>query len=125
MSYMKRILIVDDDEGPLSALQEALEIYYNILSAQTIQSAEALLEGKDETIDLVISDYHLGKSGTANDLINHIRTHKYLQVRNLPIVIISADKDQKWFIESQNCDFMLKPFKIKQLLEIIQSKIGE
>ncbi len=122
---MKRILIVDDDEGPLSALQEALEVFYKISAAQTIQSAEAILEGKSETIDLIISDYHLGKSGTANDLINHIRTHKYLQVRNLPILIISADKDQKWFIESQNCSFILKPFKINQLLEEIKEKIGE
>jgi len=122
---MKRILIVDDDEGPLSALQEALEIYYDITSAQTIQSAEAILESKDQSIQMIISDYHLGKSGTANDLINHIRTHKFLQVRNLPILIISADKDQKWFIESQKCDFMLKPFKINQLLEIIRGKIGE
>jgi DNA-binding NtrC family response regulator len=122
---MKRILIVDDDEGPLSALQEALETYYDITTAQTIQSAQVILEEKIQAIDLLISDYHLGKSGTANDLINHIRTHKYLQVRNLPIIIISADMAQKWFIESQDCSFMLKPFKINQLLGIIKEKIGE
>ena len=122
---MKRILIVDDDEGPLSALQDALEGYYDITAAQTIQPAQMMLEDKEHSIDLVISDYHLGKSGTANDLVNHIRTHPYLKVRNLPIIIISADKDQKWFVESQNCNFMLKPFKIVQLLEIIREKIGE
>jgi DNA-binding NtrC family response regulator len=122
---MKRILIVDDDEGPLSALQDALEVYYDITAAQTIQSAQSVLDERDQAIDLVISDYHLGKSGTANDLVNHIRTHQFLKVRNLPIIIISADKDQKWFVESQNCNFMLKPFKIIQLLEIIREKIGE
>ncbi len=109
----------------MSALQDALEVYYDVTAAQTIQSAQMMLDDKEHSIDLVISDYHLGKSGTANDLVNHIRTHQYLKVRNLPIIIISADKDQKWFVESQNCNFMLKPFKIVQLLEIIREKIGE
>ncbi|HEY9187544.1 MAG TPA: response regulator [Bacteroidota bacterium] len=122
---MKRILIVDDDEGPLSALQEALESSYSIVTAQTIQAAQEILENKEELVDLIISDYHLGKSGTANDLINHIRTHKYLRVRNLPIIIISADRDQKWFIESQNCTFILKPFKLAQLMQTINEKLGE
>lgn len=122
---MKRILIVDDDEGPLSALQEALEVYYSIIPAQTLHSAMSILESKDEAIDMVITDYHLGKSGTANDLIHHVRTHMYLQVRNLPILVITADKDQKYFIESQQCEFMTKPFKLAQLLESIKNKIGE
>jgi DNA-binding NtrC family response regulator len=122
---MKKILIVDDDEGPLSALQEALEVYYNIIGAQTLNSAVSTLESKEETVDMVITDYHLGKSGTANDLIHHIRTHMFLQVRNLPILVITADKSQKYFIESQNCEFMTKPFKLSQLLESIKNKIGE
>lgn len=122
---MKKILIVDDDEGILEALQETLETSYEILPAHTIQAAQEILENKDEVIDLILSDYHVGKSGTANDLINHVRTHKYLQVRRLPIIVISADRDQKWFIESQNCTFILKPFKVSQLIQTIQEKIGE
>ena len=122
---MRKILIVDDDEGPLSALQEALEAYYSITVAQTLNSAVSILESKEQDIDMVITDYHLGKSGTANDLINHIRTHMFLKVRNLPILVITADKSQKYFIESQHCDFMTKPFKLAQLLECIKNKIGE
>ena len=122
---MRTILIVDDDEGPLSALQEALEAYYTIVATQTLNSAISTLESKESTIDMVITDYHLGKSGTANDLIHHIRTHMYLKVRNLPILVITADKSQKYFIETQNCEFMTKPFKLAQLLESIKNKIGE
>jgi DNA-binding NtrC family response regulator len=122
---MKKILIVDDDEGPLSALQEALEAYYTITGAQTLNSAMSVLESKDEAVDMVITDYHLGKSGTANDLIHYIRTHTFIKVRNLPILVISADKSQKYFIETQNCEFMTKPFKLAQLLESIKNKIGE
>jgi len=122
---MKRILIVDDDEGPLSALQEALEEYYTIVATQTTNSAMSILESKEEVIDMVITDYHIGKSGTANDLINYIKTHMYIKVRNLPILVITADKSQKYFIESQNCEFMTKPFKLAQLLEVIKNKIGE
>jgi DNA-binding NtrC family response regulator len=122
---MKKILIVDDDEGPLSALQEALEAYYTIVAAQTLNSAISILESKERAIDMVITDYHLGKSGTANDLIHHIKTHMYLKVRNLPILVITADKSQKYFIETQNCEFMTKPFKLAQLLESIKNKIGE
>lgn len=122
---MKRILIVDDDEGPLSALQEALEEYYTIVATQTINSAMSMLESKEEVIDMVITDYHIGKSGTANDLINYIKTHMYIKVRNLPVLVITADKSQKYFIESQNCEFMTKPFKLVQLLETIKNKIGE
>jgi DNA-binding NtrC family response regulator len=122
---MRKILIVDDDEGPLSALQEALEEYYNVAAAQTLNSAMSILESKEENIDMVITDYHLGKSGTANDLINHIRTHMFIKVRNLPILVITADKSQKYFIESQNCKFMTKPFKVTQLLDAIKEKIGE
>jgi DNA-binding NtrC family response regulator len=122
---MKNILILDDDEGPLSALVEALETDFKILTAQTIKVAQIILEDKKNTIDLIITDYHLGKSGTASDLINYLKTNEQLRMRNLPVIVTSADASQKYSVESQNSIFISKPFKISQILEIIKSKIGD
>jgi response regulator RpfG family c-di-GMP phosphodiesterase len=120
---MKNILILDDDEGPLNALSEALENDYNILTAQTIKAAQIILEDKQSEIDLLITDYHLGKSGTASDLINYLKTNELLKIRNLPVIVTSADSSQKWSVESQNSVFISKPFRISQIHDVIKSKI--
>jgi DNA-binding NtrC family response regulator len=121
---MKSILLLDDDEGPLNALSEALEDEYNIFTAQTIKAAQIIIEDKQNDIDLIITDYHLGKSGTAWDFINYIRTSEHLKIRNLYIIVASADVSQKWSVESQNSTFILKPYKLSQIIEVIKSKIG-
>jgi CheY-like chemotaxis protein len=122
---MKSLLLLDDDEGPLFALGEALESHYDITTAQTLKAAELVLEAPEKNIDLIVTDYHLGKSGTASELINFIRTNQHMKIRNLPVIVISADVSQKWSVESQNTSFMLKPFKINEVLGLIKSKIGE
>jgi DNA-binding NtrC family response regulator len=122
---MKHILIVDDDEGPRSALCSALEDQYEIFTAQTLKAAQMILNEKRDLIDLVITDYHLGNSGTGSDLANFISTSEYIRVRNLPIIIASADTSQKWSIENQDITFIPKPFKLNQILEKIVSLIGE
>jgi DNA-binding NtrC family response regulator len=122
---MKNLLLLDDDEGPLFALGEALENHYNITTAQTIKAAQMIMEDPNNNIDLIVTDYHLGKSGTASELINYIRISQFMKIRNLPVIVISADISQKWSVESQNTSFMLKPFKIHEVLDQIKSKLGE
>jgi DNA-binding NtrC family response regulator len=122
---MKHILIVDDDEGPLGALSSALEDQYEVTTAQTLKAAQMMLEEKRDLIDLVITDYHLGKSGTGSDLLNYISTSEYLRIRNLPVIVASADTSQKWSVENQDVTFISKPYKLNQILEKIVSLIGE
>jgi len=122
---MKTILVVEDDIGPLQAVVDNFEGKYNLVQATDVNSAlERLVEDK-LPIDLVITDYHLGKSGTASNMIQVIRNEPDERLKKLPVVVVSSDESVRTQLEKQGCIFLRKPAKPVELQRIVKEKLGE
>ncbi|MGB9774222.1 MAG: response regulator [Bacteroidota bacterium] len=122
---MKTILVIEDDIGPLEAIRDALSGEYNLVEATDVNFAlEKLVEDK-LPIDLVITDYHLGKTGTASNLMQVIRNEPDERFKKLPVVVVSSDESVRAQLEKQGCIFIRKPMRPVELRRIVKEKLGE
>jgi DNA-binding NtrC family response regulator len=114
---MKTILIVDDQNVQLKTLRRGLRTRgYQVVEA--INGKQALDHlGKDETIDIVLTDYAMPEMNGI-ELLQKIRETN----KTIPIVIMTAYGDKDLVIETMHyrCNgFIDKPFNIDDLLEVI------
>lgn len=113
---IKKVLLVDDDEGILEALTAILE--FEGYSIKTATSAARVLQTvKKEKPQLILLDFMLG--GTNGNVVAHV-LKSTPQTASIPIIMISAHPNAA--AEAQECgadDFIAKPFDIDELLEKI------
>lgn len=119
---MATILLVDDDPTNSDLLKMFLELEaFDVIVARTLDKARLAL---DQTIDLILLDYHLTRRMNGLTLMNEIRTGQTIQAAELPVIVASGDDrvEQKALDEGANY-FMHKPFsptdlvtKIRELL---------
>lgn len=117
---MKKILVVDDDQSILDAL--------NIILHDEGYEVKFLSEGthiqqhiRTFAPDLILLDIWMsGKDGIqiAQELKKDPRT------RTIPCIIISALSDGEKVAKKQGVDFLMKPFTISDLLGKIKKYIG-
>ena len=112
---MKKILVVDDDQNILEAVQYILTSYgFEVYTHPTgFNVLEVVL---DYQPDLIFLDIRLpGKSGT--------EICKELKQLNctIPIILFSAHAQQANFLDSFGADaFMRKPFDVRNLLNTVK-----
>lgn len=118
---MKTILVVDDKRVQLKTLRRGLRTRgYRVVEAISGKYALDHL-GKEETIDIVLTDYAMPEMNGI-ELLQKIReTHK-----TIPVIIMTAYADKDLVMEAMHyrCSgFIEKPFDMDELLEIIHDTI--
>src|SRR3989344_9586773 len=113
---VKKILVLDDDQGILTALSfmlEELGIKYSTHSDISI-----LKKISDKEIGLVLIDLLIsGKDG--GDLIKSLKSKK--ETKNIPIIMFSAHPNAKDISKKSGAnDFLEKPFEMDELLNLIK-----
>ncbi len=118
MEARNRILIVDDDHGTLAMMQEALQPFYDVLTADSGESALALLKGSagPSLPDLILLDISMpGMNGY--EVLDRLEAEEAL--RKIPVVFLTGLTDEQEELKglSQNVlDYLKKPVGMRVLL---------
>lgn len=118
MERRNRILIVDDDHGTLAMMQEALQPFYDVLTADSGESALALLKGSAGPAlpDLILLDISMpGMNGY--EVLDQLEAEEAL--RKIPVVFLTGLTDEQEELKglSQNVlDYLKKPVGMRVLL---------
>ena len=119
MGTNKKILVVEDDELNMKLTREILKLaQYGILEATDAESGMQLV--RDQRPDLILMDINLPNI----DGLTAVRMiHKDEALRNIPVVALTAlamDGDREKAIEAGCIDYISKPFRVTDLLEVIE-----
>ncbi len=116
-----RIMIVDDDEGIRDILGEALEDEgYRVITAHSGRHALEILA--DELVDLVISDVRM-PNGDGGYLLDQVRAR---DSEKPPIILMSgfSNMTRTEAMDRGANAFFHKPYRLEELLEAIESRLG-
>ena len=115
-NYHTHILIVDDSSMSLDILALSLEkMHFRLHKAKDGLEALALLEKKEYTFSLVITDYHMPNMDGL-ELTQEIR--KTFKKDQLAVIALSAQEDDEstsLFLKVGANDFVKKPFSYDEL----------
>ncbi len=111
---MRKILVIDDDEGIKDALKAILES--EGFEVELSHDEKILLQSPDNLPGLIFLDYFL--SGTDGFIIaKNIKSHP--ETKNIPIIMLSADPRNRQKIDQEIVnDFLDKPFEMNELLTL-------
>lgn len=111
---MKKILVIDDDEGIKDALKAILES--DGFEVELASDEKILLSSSKNLPGLIFLDYFL--SGTDGQIIaQSIRDHSL--TKKIPIIMLSADPRNRDKISKKVVnDFLDKPFEMNELLSL-------
>ena len=118
MNMTKKILILDDDEAVLEALEAALE--YNKFTVKTADKSDDIFKVIEEyKPDLVLIDYILtGING--GEICHQIKTNE--ATSHIPVILISAYPRVLLSLGDYGCDaFIAKPFDLSELVEQVNN----
>ena len=119
MELNRKILIVDDEEGFLSVLKDALEVRgFSVVTAKS--AIEAGLELASKKPDLILMDV---KMPGINGLQACAAIKKNSTTSEIPIIVISAisdDRSMKEAYKSGVIDYFVKPIDIEKLVKRIK-----
>ncbi|MFY9270626.1 MAG: response regulator [Candidatus Manganitrophaceae bacterium] len=119
MTSKKSLLIVDDEIGPRESLKMILKPFYHIETAEDGMKALEILSQKQ--IDLVTLDLKMpGPHG--GEVLKEIR-QKYPDVEVLIITGYGSLKSAIDGIRHGACDYLLKPFNISEITNIIDKAL--
>lgn len=117
---MIKVLILDDREDYLRALQGALRKEFVVLTAQSLEEAKPLL---DETVRVVLVDVRLREEDETNrDGLLFLRWAKE-RFPATPVLMMSAYSDFDAAVEANNAGadyFLKKPIDLQQLKELVR-----
>lgn len=120
----KNVLVLEDNEFNQEFMGEQLK---NLKVSATFSTngksgLEILSKG---TYDLVITDLNMPIMGGI-EFIQRVRSHTDKRVRDLPIVVISADNSYSHRIRDiYKASFLEKPFSIQELVKTISTSSSE
>lgn len=117
---LKRILVLDDNEGILEVMHEILS-YEHFEVKSIAESKDLIYKAEEFCPDLFILDYRI--SGTnGGEICRQIKSHpKFI---NTPVIIFSAYITKYDEIMAYGCDAIIdKPFDLTELLEKINNLI--
>lgn len=119
---MKKILLIDDDQGILDALSIFLNDYgYKVIKMSGNQNA---IQKKitDEKPNLIILDILLsGEDG--RDICKFLKENK--EIKKTPIILTSARKDFKDSALKAGANFFIaKPFDVGELIDKVEDLVS-
>jgi DNA-binding response OmpR family regulator len=111
-----RLLIIDDDPMicRLMKIQLELEGYVCETLSDPGRALESIAEASPE---LIVVDFNLGTQGGL-DLFQTIRSHE--EYKRLPVIVMSGMDYQRESEQAGVDEFVLKPFRVEDLLATIQ-----
>ncbi|MBN1942942.1 MAG: response regulator [Phycisphaerae bacterium] len=118
---MKRVLYLDDSQMALRMMERMLRDVVEVLSAATVQDAEAILA--DKPIDLIITDYLLD-DGNGIDFARRLRADE--KYRSVPILMVSAGMTSEIAYEAMRAGVnqsFRKPLHPAQMREVVLRQI--
>jgi signal transduction histidine kinase/DNA-binding response OmpR family regulator len=115
------VLIVDDIETNLKVAEGLMQPYlFKVIVCQS--GAEALRQVEKVKFDLILMDHMMpGMDGI--ETTTRIRNHKNEQIKNIPVVALTANTVsgmQEEFINSGFNDFLSKPIDLFKLDEVLK-----
>ncbi|MEN9722421.1 MAG: hypothetical protein RJB38_407 [Pseudomonadota bacterium] len=121
---MKRILVVDDDPQGLESSRRILEwAGYEVITASDGESALERIRSKGaETIHAILTDLRMPRMTG----IDFLKSLSVISCR-IPVVLMTAFggvEDAVWAMKLGAVDFLLKPFKKKQLLDAMAAALA-
>ena len=123
MSLNRKILLVDDEEGFLSVIKEALEIRgFDIVTAKS--AIEAGLELSSKKPDLILMDI---KMPGIDGLQACAAIKKNPDTNNIPIMVVSAISEEAQVKRAHKMgisDYFVKPVDIEKLVNRIKETLG-
>jgi DNA-binding response OmpR family regulator len=117
----KKILVVDDEKETVDLLKKYLESQaYDVISAYDGKQA---LEKIKEKPDLIILDIIMPDMN-GFEVLHDLRSK--VETRYIPVVIFSARSESDSILKAEDLgttDYVIKPFKLEELLNLIKKYI--
>ena len=118
------VLLIDNDELLLSALQQQLAQWTErVIAVKSLAEWQQLNDQERQQPDVIIADYHLddGENGieSAQQILGQLQTE-------IPVIIVSADASE-WLREAvseANYSFIRKPIKSLALRKLILKQLN-
>ncbi len=115
MAKTRRILVVEDQAAVAGLIADALSDSYQTICAENVEAAvEQLLPGD---IDLVLLDCVLPGGSMWQVMLEADRI-------GVPVVLMTGDPGQIPEVTGGPRPYILKPFSIAKLLDVIDTQIG-
>ncbi|MBE7175798.1 MAG: response regulator [Mucilaginibacter polytrichastri] len=116
----KKIMLADDDEGIVDAIETML--YFEGYEVIATTRGERVLLTEHNLPDLFLLDIWMsGEDGT--EICRKLKSQPL--TRNIPVLMISASKDiRQSAIDAGADDYLPKPFEMEQLLQKIEHLIA-
>ena len=112
---MPRILIVEDDDGVRTLIEEVLTAAnYEVDAATSVKAAQALLQGNE--YNLLLADLMLPDG-------SGIRVAEEAQRRGTPTIILTAYSHRFRKSDLARFGFMAKPVRPPELLEAVEKAL--
>jgi len=121
----KRVMVIDDDRGIRSFLQKSLYVKgYEVLVAE--RGAAGLQQLLTGDFDLVFLDLNMPEI-SGQTICSALRKHE--KTKTLPVVMMTAAFQTAEQIEGMMQEFgasafLLKPFSVSDLFEVVEAQIG-
>ncbi|MCJ8272213.1 MAG: hybrid sensor histidine kinase/response regulator, partial [Psychrosphaera sp.] len=122
------IVILEDDEQVLNALQRQIEVWgFNTVAATSSAQLQTKLDSRQVVSEispkLIVSDYRLGNDDNGIDAIKALRQRFD---SDIPAIITTGEQQAEIIqrIEQFDCQWCRKPIKPSHLFELIDSQLA-
>lgn len=119
---MYKIMLVEDEDD----LRQGIKAFLEIAGYETIEAAngkEAMQKISETVPDIIISDIMMPVMNGL-ELLKKVRQQSLL--KSTPFIILTAKadlEDVKTGMEAGACYYITKPFKIKELINVISNNL--
>ena len=121
----RTILVVDDEGAILVLVQRVLKhANYHVITSRSGDQAWGVIERGQPKVDLVLTDIVMPGSMDGFTLADNTR-RKYRKLRVLFMTGALPESDEKAAEMARERRLLRKPFTPKQLLEFVDSHLGE
>lgn len=111
----KNVLVVDDSEINRIIFRELLQGELNVLEADSVDTAIAMIEAEDKKIDIILLDIMFRKR-SGFEFLEYLGEHYYLS--EIPVIVISSDSSDAFVDKAFSLgavDYIRRPFAGKLL----------
>lgn len=128
MDSRPKVLIADDDNGLLKALQVRLEhVGFEVTTA--VDGYRALVEAREDTPDVLVLDINMpaGNGFTVQDRLEKLQASENKPTRKVPVIYMTGDKSdeiQKLAKDLGAFALIYKPIDADQLCETIMQAMA-
>ncbi len=120
------ILVVDDHDGMRSFVSEVITMlgHRPVVCGEAANAPDMI---RREHPDMVIFDLHLEQKYAGWYLLNNLR--KTDETASIPAVLCTSDdrfvRSHRGAVEAQGAEVLLKPFAPDELIDMIESTVGQ